>query len=64
MSEMGLSEYCLDIDRLSSVRLIKQFSQLRQSSDGVKRMIMEKVRAYRDALDEQYAIILSEICSE
>ena len=64
MSQMGLSEYRLDIDRLSSVRLIEQFSQLRQSSDGVKRMIMEEVRACRDALDEQYAIILSEIRSE
>jgi polysaccharide pyruvyl transferase WcaK-like protein len=64
MSQMGLSEYCQDINRLSSVRLIEQFSQLRQSSDGVKRMIMEEVRACRDALDEQYAVILSEICSE
>ena len=64
MSQMGLSEYCQDINRLSSVRLIEQFSQLRQSSDSVKRMIMEEVRACRDALDEQYAIILSEICSE
>lgn len=64
MSQMGLSEYCQDINRLSSVRLIEQFSQLRQSSDGVKRMITEKVRACRDALDEQYAVILSEICSE
>ncbi len=64
MSQMGLSEYCQDINRLSSVRLIEQFSQLRQSSYGVKRMIMEKVRACRDALDEQYAVILSEICSE
>jgi len=63
MSQMGLSEYCQDIDRLSSVRLIEQFSQLRQSSDSVKRMIMEEVRACRDALDEQYAVILSEICS-
>ncbi len=64
MSQMGLSEYCQDINRLSSVRLTEQFSQLCQSSDGVKRMIREKVRACRDALDEQYAVILSEICSE
>ncbi len=64
MSQMGLSEYCQDINRLSSVRLIEQFSQLRRSSDVVKRMIMEKVRACQDALDEQYAVILSEICSE
>ena len=64
MSQMGLSEYCQDIDRLSSVRLIEQFSQLRQNSDGVKRSITEEVRACREALDEQYAVILSKICSE
>jgi polysaccharide pyruvyl transferase WcaK-like protein len=64
MSQMGLSEYCQDINRLSSVRLIEQFSQLRQSSDGVKRMIMEEVKACRDALDEQYGVILRKICSE
>ena len=64
MSQMGFVVSCLDIDRLSSVRLIEQFSQLRQSSDSVKRMIMEEVRACRDALDERSTIILSEICSE
>ena len=64
MSQMGLSEYCQDIDRLNSVRLIEQFSQLSQSSDGVKRIIMEEVRACRDALDEQYAVVLNQICSE
>jgi polysaccharide pyruvyl transferase WcaK-like protein len=64
MSQMGLSEYCQDIGRLSLVRLIEQFSQLRQSSDGVKRTITEEVRACRAALDEQYAVIISKICSE
>jgi polysaccharide pyruvyl transferase WcaK-like protein len=64
VNQMGLSEYCQDINRLSSVRLIEQFSQLRQGSDGVKRMIIDEVKACRDALDEQYAVILSKICSE
>jgi len=62
MSQMGLSEYCQDINSLSADRLIKQFSQLQQNADCIKRMISGKVEACRDALEEQYTIIFREIC--
>jgi polysaccharide pyruvyl transferase WcaK-like protein len=64
MNQMGLSEYCQDINRLNSARLVEQFRQLHQNAGGVKRMIREKVAACRDALDEQYGIIFGDICPD
>jgi polysaccharide pyruvyl transferase WcaK-like protein len=64
MSQMGLSEYSQDINSLNASRLIAQFCQLQQNADFVKRIIMEKVAACRNALDEQYGIIFKEICPE
>jgi polysaccharide pyruvyl transferase WcaK-like protein len=61
MGQMGLSEYCQDINSLDTDRLIEQFCQLEQHADGVKRTIREKVEACQDALDEQYSIIVSHI---
>ncbi len=61
MSQMGLSEYCQDIDRLSTSRLFGQFSELEQNAGDVKRMVAEIVGAKRDALAEQYGIILERI---
>jgi polysaccharide pyruvyl transferase WcaK-like protein len=64
MSQMGLAEYCQDINGLSADRVIEQFCQLQQNAGCVKRMIKEKVRACQDALDEQYGIIFSDICPD
>ncbi len=64
MSQMGLAEYCQDINDLSADRLIEQFCQLQRNAGCVKRAISEKVRACRDALDEQYGIIFSDICPD
>jgi len=61
MRQMGLSEYCQDINHLNSGRLIEQFCQLQQSAACVKRMIGEKVNTHRTALEKQYGIILSAI---
>jgi polysaccharide pyruvyl transferase WcaK-like protein len=61
MGQMGLSEYCQDINSLDTDRLIEQFCQLEQHADSVKRTIREKVDACQDALDEQYNIIVSHI---
>lgn len=61
MSEMGLAEYCQDINSLSSDRLIEQFCQLQQNAGRVRRIIREKVAGCQDALDEQYRIIFSDI---
>lgn len=64
MSQMGVAEYCQDINSLSADTLIAQFSQLEQNADCVKRMIRERVGACQDALNEQYNIIFSEICPD
>jgi polysaccharide pyruvyl transferase WcaK-like protein len=61
MNQMGLSGYCQDINRLDCGRLIEQFHRLQQNADSVKRMITEKVTACRNALDEQYAIVFSDM---
>jgi polysaccharide pyruvyl transferase WcaK-like protein len=64
MSQMGLPEYCQDINSLSADRLIEQFSQLQRNASCVKRITKDKVRACQDALDEQYGIIFSDICPD
>jgi mannose/cellobiose epimerase-like protein (N-acyl-D-glucosamine 2-epimerase family) len=61
MSQMVLSEYCQDINRLECGRLIEQFHRLQQNADSVKRMIREKVTACRNALHEQYAIVFTDM---
>jgi polysaccharide pyruvyl transferase WcaK-like protein len=61
MSQMGLSEYCQDINQLTLSGLIAQFSKLDQNADAVKQVISERVGACRDMLDEQYAIIAAKM---
>ena len=61
MSQMGLAEYCQDINNLSVDGLIEQFCQLQQNAGCVRRMISERISACQDALDEQYSLIFSDI---
>jgi polysaccharide pyruvyl transferase WcaK-like protein len=61
MSQMGLAEYCQDINTVSAARLIDRFCHLQENANCVKQILREKVEACRDALDEQYGIILREI---
>lgn len=63
MAQMGLSEYAQDINWMDSGRLVERFLLLQQNSDDVRRIIGNEVEVCRRALDEQYAIVLSEICS-
>ncbi len=64
MNQMGLSQYCQDINHLNADRLIAQFCQLQQNAGRVKRLIQEKVSASRDALDEQYSTIFDHVCPQ
>lgn len=64
MRQMGLSEYCLDIEELNAEQLIERFCRLEPQLVGIKRMIRDNVRACRDALDEQYATIFRRICPD
>jgi polysaccharide pyruvyl transferase WcaK-like protein len=57
MEEMGLSDYCQDINHMDAGRLIQQFRDLERNADKLKPVIREKVKQSRKALDEQYGLI-------
>jgi polysaccharide pyruvyl transferase WcaK-like protein len=54
MSQMGLSEYCQDINGLNADRLIEQFCDLERNAETLKPLIKQKAQEFRKALDEQY----------
>jgi len=57
MSEMGLSEYCHDINHMNADRLIEQFQDVERNAEKLKTVIRQKVEQSRKALDEQYNLI-------
>jgi polysaccharide pyruvyl transferase WcaK-like protein len=61
MSAMGLSEYCLDINDLKADRLIEKFCDLQTNADRMKPQIREKAKEFREALDEQYKYIFTNL---
>ncbi len=60
MSEMGLSDYCLNIDDLKAESLIEKCGDLETNANNVKQLIAEKAREFRKALDEQYKLIFGD----
>ena len=60
MSDMGLSDYCDDINGITSDRLIAKFEALVQHSDDLERTIQLRVEKARSALDEQYGLLFEE----
>lgn len=61
MSQMGMSEYCQDINALNADNLIERFRQLRRNADCIMPMLRNKVESCQSALDEQYGIILGHL---
>ena len=61
MSQMGLSDYCQDINCLDAKTLIARFCDLEQKAEELKPAIKSKVEECRRALDEQYKCIVNEI---
>jgi len=57
MSEMGLSEYCLDINHLKAESLTERFCELEKNAEKLRRVIREKTINSRAALEEQYSLI-------
>jgi polysaccharide pyruvyl transferase WcaK-like protein len=57
MSEMGLAEYCHDINHMNADRLIEQFQDVERNAEKLKPLIRQKVEQSRKALDEQYSLI-------
>jgi polysaccharide pyruvyl transferase WcaK-like protein len=60
MSEMGMSDYCLDINRITPDRMVEKFEALVQHSDELNRMIRQHVERSRSALAEQYELLFRE----
>ena len=61
MSQMGLSEYCQDINRLNADKLIEQFCDLEKNADRLRPLIKDKAEEFRSALDEQYNRIFKDL---
>jgi hypothetical protein len=59
MEEMGLSEYCQDINHMNGDRLIEQFQDLEKNAEKLKPVIRQKVEQSAKALDEQYSLIFT-----
>lgn len=57
MSEMGLSQYCHDINQMDAGRLIEQFQDVERNAKKLKLAIRERVEQSRKALEEQYRLI-------
>jgi polysaccharide pyruvyl transferase WcaK-like protein len=61
MSEMGLAEYCHDINHMNADRLIEQFQDAERHEQKLKTVIRQNVEESRKALDEQYNLIFNRL---
>lgn len=61
MSEMGLAEYCHDINRMNACGLIEQFQDVERNAEKLKSAIRLKVEQSRMALNEQYSLIFESV---
>ena len=59
MEDMGLAEYCHDINHMDAGKLIEQFQGLKRNAEKLKPVIRQKVDEARKALDEQYNLIFN-----
>jgi polysaccharide pyruvyl transferase WcaK-like protein len=54
MAEIGLLDYCLDINSLTTDALIERFYAAKENSLDIKLLMKKKVGTFQLALDEQY----------
>jgi polysaccharide pyruvyl transferase WcaK-like protein len=64
MSEMGLSEYCHDINQMNPDTLVEQFQTLARNADDVKQKIVQRVETSERGLDEQYELLFGDPIDE
>jgi polysaccharide pyruvyl transferase WcaK-like protein len=64
MSEMGLSEYCHDINEMDADTLIAQFQVLVRNAEKLRPAIARRVAESRLALDEQYHLLFGDLTEE
>jgi polysaccharide pyruvyl transferase WcaK-like protein len=58
MNSIGLEEYCLDINNLKGDDLIEKVLSAEANADGIKALLESRADLFRQALDEQYELIL------
>jgi|SRR5579859_858408 len=61
MGEMGMEEYCHDINHMNAARLIEQFQDVEKNVERLKPVIRQKVEQFRQALDGQYTLIFKNV---
>jgi len=59
MDDMGLSEYCLQIDRLEIDELVEKVSCVQERLPQLKALIASRKEKFRVSLEEQYQLIVS-----
>jgi len=64
MSEMGLSQYCHDINQMDAGRLIEQFQDVERNVEKLKLAIRQRVEQSRKALEEQYKLIFKNVAGD
>ena len=64
MSEMGLSQYCHDINQMDAGRLIEQFQDVERNAEKLKVAIRQRVEQSRKALEEQYRLIFKDAAGD
>jgi polysaccharide pyruvyl transferase WcaK-like protein len=60
MKEMGLERYCQPIEHFTNERLVKQFNSCIDEADQIAHQIHVQLNNYRNLLDEQYRMLLSQ----
>ena len=61
MADVGLAEYCQDIDYLDVDKLVRQVMELEKNAENIKPQLEQKAEEFRRALDRQYSIIFNNL---
>ncbi len=64
MDEMGLADYCQDIDGVTASKLIDQFGQLRRNAGTLRGLVEAKVNICNERLNQQYETVLNVIAPD
>jgi polysaccharide pyruvyl transferase WcaK-like protein len=59
MESMGMSEYCLDMNKLDSSELLNKASSIERNAEELKRIIRSRVDVCRAKLEEQFERMFS-----
>ncbi len=57
MNAIGLPEYCLPIDRLTTEGLIERVLDMEENSDRLRSLIGKRAERFREILEEQYVSV-------